>query len=190
MENYKSIQSKKFFKSSKIKNILKNNNFVVFLNHVGSNVKDSLAFKSHLLNKYNLVFANVKNKPLVTLLSKTKYEPILPVFQGNSSIIFQDMNSLTGFENKTVEELILNKEFKKLLFENSDIVPMGFLINKNTFVTPELFKSLSCRGNDIRGITTASLLTTSSRNLIDSQLLGSSYNILRALKNHKNSESL
>lgn len=189
MENYKSIQSKKIFKSLEIKNILENNNFVVFLNHVGSNTEDLLMFKKHLLNKYNLIFANVKNKPLVNLLLETKYESISPVFQGNCGIIFQAKDSLSGLEESTIESLITNKEFKNLLFENNHIVPMGFLIYKNTFVTPELFKSLSSRGNDIRGITTASLLTTSSRNLIDRHLLRPSHSIMGVL-NHKNSEGL
>lgn len=189
MENYKSIQSKKFFKSLEIKNILENNNFVVFLNHVGSNTEDLLMFKKHLLNKYNLIFANVKNKPLVNLLLETKYESISPVFQGNCGIIFQAKDSLSGLEESTIESLITNKEFKNLLFENNHIIPMGFLIYKNTFVTPELFKSLSSRGNDIRGITTASLLTTSSRNLIDRHLLRPSHSIMGVL-NHKNSEGL
>ena len=189
MENYKSIQSKKLFKSLEIKSILENNNFVVFLNHVGSNTEDFLMFKKHLLNKYNLIFANVKNKPLVNLLSETKYDPISPVFQGNCGIIFQAKDSLSGSDESTIESLITNKEFKNLLFENNHIVPMGFLIYKNTFVTPELFKSLSSRGNDIRGITTASLLTTSSRSLIDRHLLRPSYSIMGVL-NHKNFEGL
>ena len=88
MEKNKSIQSKKFFKSLEIKNILENNNFVVFLNHVGLTLKILLCLKNYL-NKYNLIFANVKNKPLVNLLLKTKYEPISPVFQGNCGIIYQ-----------------------------------------------------------------------------------------------------
>lgn len=189
MENYKSIQSKKLFKSLEIKSILENNNFVVFLNHVGSNTEDLLMFKKHLLNEYNLIFVNVKNKPLVNLLSETKYEPISPVFQGNCGIIFQAKGSLSGSDESTIESLITNKEFKNLLFENNHIVPMGFLIYKSTFVTPELFKSLSSRGNDIRGITTASLLTTSSRSLIDRHLLRPSHSIMGVL-NHKNSEGL
>ena len=189
MENYKSIQSKKLFKSLEIKSILKNNNFVVFLNHVGSNTEDLLMFKKHLLNKYNLIFANVKNKPLINLLSETKYDPISPVFQGNCGIIFQAKDSLSGSDESTIESLIINKEFKNLLFENNHIVPMGFLIYKNMLVTPELFKSLSSRGNDIRGITTASLLITSSRSLIDRHLLRPSHSIMGVL-NHKNSEGL
>jgi len=187
MENHKSIQSKKFFKSLEIKNVLKNSNFVVFLNHVGFNVKDSLAFKKLLLNKYNLIFANVKNKPLVTLLSKTKHNSISSVFQGNSGIIYQNKNSLIGFEDSTIEDLFSNEEFKKLLFENSDIVPMGFLIYKNTFVTPELFKSLSIRRNDISGRTTTSLLANPSRSLVNNCLLRSSYDIMEVLAHKKNS---
>ena len=82
MDKNKLIQSKKFFKSFQIKDILENSNFIVFLNHVGVNSEDSFNLKKLFSKEYNLTFTNVKNKPLINSLLKTKYKKILPVFQG------------------------------------------------------------------------------------------------------------
>ena len=62
MDKNKLIQSKKFFKTFQIKDILENSNFVVFLNNVGVNSEDSFNLKKLLSKEHNLTFTNVKNK--------------------------------------------------------------------------------------------------------------------------------
>ena len=182
MDKNKLIQSKKFFKTFQIKDILENSNFVVFLNNVGVNSEDSFNLKKLLSKEHNLTFTNVKNRPLINSLLKTKYKTILQVFQGNISIIHQSNDTLeNSHSNSTTENFISDKGLQKLLFESDTLIPVGFLLHKEIFLTPELFKSLSNRCNDIRGITTIQLLNNPSTNLVNNYLSRSSHDILNVL---------
>ena len=131
MDKNKLIQSKKFFKTFQIKDILENSNFVVFLNNVGVNSEDSFNLKKLLSKEHNLTFTNVKNKPLINSLLKTKYKTILQVFQGNISIIHQSNDTLeNSHSNSTTENFISDKGLQKLLFESDTLIPVGFLLHK------------------------------------------------------------
>lgn len=175
-----SIYSKKFFKSSQIQNILENNDLVIFLNYGGFDSQESLLFKK-FIKKYNLKLVNVKNKPLINLLSETKYSSISPVFQGNSCIIYQDKGLCKNNQSNSLVNLITEKEFNKVFFSNDKIIPMGFLLYNTNFLTPALFQSLLNRSYDISGFTTLSILQNSSRNILNNAFQKPLYNLIHKI---------
>ena len=176
MYNNKQIISKKSFDSLKLKNVLNNSDFVIFLNHRGLNMQESISVKKSL-STHGLKLINYKNKPLINALKGTKFENISLAFQGNSSLIYLDKGQESGV---IIKNLMLNNDFNKFLFENDKVLAIGFLLD-NTFLTPCLFKSLVSSLKNSSGSVTINILAKILHNVSNTYINRQAFSILHKI---------